>query len=281
MSKPKAPPAPDYVGAAQAQGAADVDAARVTAKLNNPNIINPYGKQTVAYGGEKVFDEAGYNKALQDYQAGGFQSAKNFDAQRYLDEHPDVVADKKYGGSRGAEGAYQHYMDWGKGGGWQGYWNEPTKDMFTKDSDPDKVTLTQELSPEQQKLFDQDIRISQGLGDLAEGGITRVDQMLGSEFDMSKVPDMIASINSRSGQVRTSIDPTNTNLQSSIDPRFDQSGDQVQEALYRQQTRMLDPQYQQSEADMSARLANQGIGIRPMRTLAIGRFLRLDRSKAV
>lgn len=49
-SSPSPPPAPDYAAAAQAQGAANVDAARATAKLSNPNIIGPYGTQTVTYG---------------------------------------------------------------------------------------------------------------------------------------------------------------------------------------------------------------------------------------
>lgn len=44
-----APPAPDYVGAANAQGAASVTAAQNQASLNNPNITNPYGSQTVTY----------------------------------------------------------------------------------------------------------------------------------------------------------------------------------------------------------------------------------------
>jgi len=45
-----APPTPDYAGAATAQGAANVEAARATAKLSNPNIVGPYGTQTVSYG---------------------------------------------------------------------------------------------------------------------------------------------------------------------------------------------------------------------------------------
>lgn len=49
-SAPAAPPPPDYVGAANAQGAANLETARATAKLSNPNIISPYGTQTVAYG---------------------------------------------------------------------------------------------------------------------------------------------------------------------------------------------------------------------------------------
>lgn len=49
-SAPAPPPAPDYTGAAIAQGAANLDAARATAKLSNPNIFGPLGSQTVSYG---------------------------------------------------------------------------------------------------------------------------------------------------------------------------------------------------------------------------------------
>lgn len=49
MCAPSPPATPDYAGAAAAQGAANLDAARATAKLSNPNIINPYGTQTVTY----------------------------------------------------------------------------------------------------------------------------------------------------------------------------------------------------------------------------------------
>ena len=49
MGKPSAPAAPDYAAAATAQGAANQAAAQQTAVLNNPNIISPYGNQTVSY----------------------------------------------------------------------------------------------------------------------------------------------------------------------------------------------------------------------------------------
>jgi len=49
MGKPSPPPAPDYVGAAQAQGVANKDAAVATASLGNPNVYSPYGNQTVTY----------------------------------------------------------------------------------------------------------------------------------------------------------------------------------------------------------------------------------------
>lgn len=106
MGKPKAPPAPDYKGAAKEQGEANKGAAIASSKLSNPNIINPYGQQTVTYGGEE-----------------------------------NLIP-----------------------------------------------TVTQTLSPEQKALFDQSNRISQGMGDLAEGGIDRVGSMLGTGFNMDNIP---------------------------------------------------------------------------------------------
>ena len=49
LKSPKPPPATDYAGAAQAQGAANVTAAGQTTALSNPNQVGPYGNQTVTY----------------------------------------------------------------------------------------------------------------------------------------------------------------------------------------------------------------------------------------
>ena len=46
------PPVPDYAAAAQQQGAANIEAARATAKLGNPNIYGPLGSQTISYEGD-------------------------------------------------------------------------------------------------------------------------------------------------------------------------------------------------------------------------------------
>ena len=46
---PAPPPAPDYAAAATAQGVANQKAALQTSVLSNPNIISPYGNQTVTY----------------------------------------------------------------------------------------------------------------------------------------------------------------------------------------------------------------------------------------
>lgn len=47
---PSPPPTPDYTGAAQAQGAANIDTARLQGYMNNPNIYGPLGNQTVTFG---------------------------------------------------------------------------------------------------------------------------------------------------------------------------------------------------------------------------------------
>lgn len=52
-SSPKAPPAPDYAGAAAAQGAANKETAIASSRLNNPNVVSPYGTQTWTENGDE------------------------------------------------------------------------------------------------------------------------------------------------------------------------------------------------------------------------------------
>ena len=62
-----APKAPDYAEQARVQGESNVEAARAASKLSNPNMITPYGSQTVTYG-DTAFDQAGYDAAMAGYQ---------------------------------------------------------------------------------------------------------------------------------------------------------------------------------------------------------------------
>jgi hypothetical protein len=49
---PAPPPTPDYRGAAIEQGAANLESARATARLSNPNTYTPYGTQLISYDGD-------------------------------------------------------------------------------------------------------------------------------------------------------------------------------------------------------------------------------------
>jgi hypothetical protein len=65
---PAPPPAPDYAGAAQQQGIANLEAARLTARLSNPNVITPLGGQRVTYG-RPQFNRSAYDAAMANYNA--------------------------------------------------------------------------------------------------------------------------------------------------------------------------------------------------------------------
>jgi hypothetical protein len=66
---------------------------------------------------------------------------------------------------------------------------QPLRKDFTTEGDQDIPTVTQTLSPENQALYEQELRIGKGLGDIAEGGVDRVGSILGTPFDMSTVPE--------------------------------------------------------------------------------------------
>jgi hypothetical protein len=65
---PAPPPAPDYAGAAQQQGIANLEAARLTARLSNPNVITPLGGQRVTFG-RPQFNRSAYDAAMSNWRS--------------------------------------------------------------------------------------------------------------------------------------------------------------------------------------------------------------------
>jgi hypothetical protein len=55
FSPPKPPAAPDYTGAAQAQGAANVETARLEGRMNRPDVFTPYDQTVVTDIGDDRF----------------------------------------------------------------------------------------------------------------------------------------------------------------------------------------------------------------------------------
>lgn len=96
---------------------------------------------------------------------------------------------------------------------------------------------TQTYSPEQQKLYEQQNAIAQSLGGLAQGNIGRVNDAQSKPFTFDGMTPLKTGVNGDySGAVKA-----------------------AQDAAYGQATARLDPQWQQSESDTRARLANSGI----------------------
>lgn len=177
MSKPNPPQPPDYTGAAQAQGQANLEAARASAKLSNPNLVTPYGQQTVQYG---------------------------------------------------------------------------------LNGDQDIPTITQTLSPEEQQIFNSNMQTQMGLGGLAQQGIGTVQNVLGSQFDPSKLPQQAVN----AGQTAQDA------IMSRVQPEIDLSREQLNAQLANQGIPIGSEAYNnamrvqgQQENDMVQQAALQGIGV--------------------
>jgi hypothetical protein len=165
MGKPDPPPAPDFQGAAQAQGQANIDATRVGAKLNNPDIYSPYGSQTVTYGGG--FDTDRYNSDMAKYQSdlAAWQNQVNA-----LQGTHSLTGTLQLGALNDtkpiAPNSTQYYL-----------------------GDPDHPTIRQTFSPEQQALFDQSMRTKRLLGGLGEQGTMALRGLVGTPLNMGNLPE--------------------------------------------------------------------------------------------
>jgi hypothetical protein len=169
-SSPKPPPAPDYAAAAQAQGQANLDAARLTARISNPNVSTPYGGQKVTFG-KSVFDESGFNKAMEDYN----RQLEAYSQQQIEGAGPidrsgdDPYAFGVYGGGVTRIGGVPRPV-------------APTREQFTTTTDQDTPYIEQYLSPEQQRILEAQQRVDLGLAGLGETALGTAQRVIGQPF---------------------------------------------------------------------------------------------------
>tara|TARA_R110000868_G_scaffold291639_1_gene552138 strand:+ start:2406 stop:3299 length:894 start_codon:yes stop_codon:yes gene_type:complete len=103
----------------------------------------------------------------------------------------------------------------------------------TPQGDPlNQWTQTMKLSPAQQALYDQNQAINAQLGDIAQTGVGQVQQSVNNPLNFSQNQALQAP-----GQIQQ----------------------QASNAAYQNAAQYLDPQFQQSNAQLATRLANQGI----------------------
>jgi hypothetical protein len=125
---------------------------------------------------------------------------------------------------------------------------------------------TQTYSPDQQALYDQQNQIAQALGNTATQQIGRVNDTMNRSFDYNGMTPMVTGVNGQPVQrvngttnLQTSL-PGAGNIQGDVGPNdFSADGRRVADSVYQQATSRLDPQFQQQQSDMDARLAAQGI----------------------
>lgn len=177
---PSPPPAPDYGQAAKDTARGNLDYARYTTLANRFNEYTPLGSRTWTRGGggQPTFDQAGYDAAMDAYTkglaSGGGQTRR-----------PGINGQYDEAGNWSGTDGLQYVANNQSGGA-------PNRDDFwNTGGNPDQWESRITLSPEMQKLFDQQNRISQGMGDLAEGGISRVQNATSKPFDYSSINDLV------------------------------------------------------------------------------------------
>jgi len=207
---PAPPPAPDYAAAAQQQGQANLEAARLTARLSNPNISTPLGGQRVTFGRD-VFDQAAYDKAMADYnkQLEAYNAAKA-SGQPYAPPsgRPTGLPTGMPGGAmmggqfegddfaRAAvePGGEPVYPDYSARGGLRydptsGAPVAPTREQFTSRTDLDTPFIEQYLTPEAQATLEAQQRVEKALAGLGEQAIGTVRDVYGQKFTPTGLPE--------------------------------------------------------------------------------------------
>jgi len=164
------PPMPDYAAAAKEQGAENRASARETAVLSNPNMITPYGNQTVKFS-DPTFDETRYNADLAKYNQGTNVNRQDF--MRTSEGSSSGDTDTTFGGGT--------YFDE------TGYENAKkavgaAPDRNTYMSGGGVPTITQTLNPEAQATFDAQQRVQRALAGLGETGVNAASNILSTPF---------------------------------------------------------------------------------------------------
>lgn len=163
------------------------------------------------------------------------------------------------------------------------YTNDPSRSYTLPDGTviPGTVATTT-LSPEQQRLYDQNVALSTSLNDLAAQGIGYVGDAVSTPLDTSNLPALIGSVGNTSTGIQSQIPGTEyqtsvpttalqssvptTNVQSSVDfsnasaaptlDSFTTQRDQITDAMMAR----LQPYIDRDREALRTQLNNQGIG---------------------
>lgn len=222
------PPTPNYSELAQQQVAGNRAAALATARMSNPNIVNPLGGQTVSYTPSTDFDEAAYNAAMRQYE----QNLREYQTARLPDRAVAPVL--------------------------------PTKEQFT--TTIQTPTITQTLTPEAQAALESQQRVQRALSGLGEKGIEIAKEKLGMPFQYTG-PEIQTGLGDV-GQMPVSPGMTTQQaIMARLQPQLQQQRSQLNTELINQGLRPGTEAYNtamqqqsQRENDLLSQAALQGVG---------------------
>lgn len=181
----KAPSQPDPKETAAAQGAINKDTAITQYLLNATNQVTPYGNLTYSQTGQTFMpSETGqsywYNPTTGQYSQSapaitGYSTTANTPASSGGASRTYIPGSRKDGGNSSSSSSSSSTQTPIYEQGWQ----------QVKGSLVPQFTATQTLSPEQQKLYDLETKLSTNLGELGVSQSQRLGQLLGSPLDLS------------------------------------------------------------------------------------------------
>jgi hypothetical protein len=236
-SSQKAPAAPDPAKVIPLQVQADKDTFDYALQQQRANSITPYGQQSwTQTPSAGTFNESGYNAAMAKYNA-------DLAAQQAAAATKPQKARLQFGGGNGLGGAVAG-LNVGSNSkkGKTPALVAPTREQFTTGGGVPQWTYKEELSPQQQKIFDADMASKLGQSALLQQGTDRVAEALKNpytgEADQLGVAEYLKGL-----------------AADSLNPQFNRD---VGDAVYSQQTRYLDQQNSQEKQALEARLAEQG-----------------------
>ena len=244
-----APAAPDYAGAAAAQGAASLAAQRAATQANRINQYTPYGNLTYAQDTGSKFDQAGYDSALNAYNT-GLASGKTTNATKQ-------VWNPGYGDS-----ADQGFVpgSWSTVADSANSLTAPTKEQFTTAGNPDAGwSQTVSLNPETQKILDKQNALSNQYADITQTGLNKVSGLLSSpELNMAGVPDRAINQGATAQQALLArLNPQLAMQEEGLRSRLANQGITLGSTAYENEMR----QQAQSRNDLELQAALQGINL--------------------
>lgn len=272
-----APAPPDPYAVANAQGTANIDAARATTALNRADQFTPWGSLTWSQGGDK-YNQSGYDNALKAWQdAGGTGTAPTKESFGFapdswtstvkLDPRVQALFDANLSTSLGLQESIDSSL---------GNVNTTLKNPITR---PDAISLDALKNSTSQRFTDIDKpvteaeRLAAGGRDILAGQVNRLDALYQTDFNYDRAPRMpeVRRIDSPLPQVREvdsplpqvrEIDsplPQVREVDSPLPSANNSVRQSVEDALYSRQASRLDPRWQQSEDRLQSSLAAQGI----------------------
>jgi hypothetical protein len=270
-----APPPPDYAAAAKATAQGNKEAAQFATNANRINQVTPYGSLTYSRA-QPAFDQAGYDKAMAAYNAGGGAT------QTQQAPRTPMAYDAEMGSAAYYPSA-DEIMTNGVGLTGGNARTAPRREDFMAPDDGGGWTQTMNLTPQAQATLDKQMKLSDQYADTASKGFANVQGLLENpNIDKSGMPSYRGIDESKIGNVRgltsnmsgiRNLTTDNLNAIRNLNAEGLQNvrqlgldglpqapinaGQTAQDALFSR----MNPSLARDEEALRTRLANQGISL--------------------